>query len=149
MSAVDGLGDCLVEGDSRYMSAELLQDGPKDLTKCDVFSLGATVYEMCRGFPLPPNGPEWHAVRSGQPPPIDFGAVDPANDLMRVLTQMMAREPSQRPSAAVLLTHPRLRSRLERELLREKNKTKHLAKALVQNQQQQSKGRKLERTQTY
>ena len=59
------------------------------------------------------------------------------------------REPSQRPSAAVLLTHPRLRSKLERELLREKSKTKHLAKALVQNQQEKSKGRKLERTQTY
>jgi len=28
-------------------------------------------------------------------------------------------------------------------------KSKNLAKALVQNQQQQSKGRKLERTQTY
>ena len=90
MSAADGLGDCLVEGDSCYMSAELLQDGPKDLTKCDVFSLGATVYEICRGRPLPPNGPEWHAIRSGHPPPVDFGAVDPANDLMRVLVQMMA-----------------------------------------------------------
>lgn len=58
-------------------------------------------------------------------------------------------DPSQRPSAAVLLTHPRFRSRLERELLKEKMKSKSLAKALVQNQQQQSKGRKLERTQTY
>lgn len=28
-----GMGDCVVEGDSRYMSPELLQDGRKDLTK--------------------------------------------------------------------------------------------------------------------
>lgn len=33
VSAATGMGDCLNEGDSRYMSAELLQDGPKDLTK--------------------------------------------------------------------------------------------------------------------
>lgn len=33
VSVATGMGDCLNEGDSRYMSAELLQDGPKDLTK--------------------------------------------------------------------------------------------------------------------
>lgn len=47
------------------------------------------MYEICRGHPLPSNGPDWHAVRSGRPPPIDFGSVDPGNDLMLVLNQMM------------------------------------------------------------
>jgi serine/threonine protein kinase len=109
-----------------------------------------TVYEICRGQPLPANGPEWHAIRSGHPPPIDFGSnVDPSNDLMLVLSRMMAADPAQRPSAAVLLTHPQLRSKVERELLREKRRTEHLQQALVQKQQEKSKARKLERTQTY
>lgn len=109
-----------------------------------------TVYEICRGLPLPANGPEWHAIRSGHPPPIDFGNnVNPSNDLMLVLSRMMAADAAQRPSAAVLLTHPQLRSKVERELLREKRRTEHLQQALVQKQQEKSKARKLERTQTY
>ena len=93
VNSSDGWGDCLQEGDSRYMSAELLQDGPKDLTKCDIFSLGATVYEICRGRPLPPNGEEWHSLRSGSLPVLEFGGRVKAGareELMRVLTQMMA-----------------------------------------------------------
>ena len=90
VNSSDGLGDCLQEGDSRYMSAELLQDGPKDLTKCDIFSLGATVYEICRGRPLPPNGEEWHVLRSGTLPALEFGGAEAGGELMRVLTQMMA-----------------------------------------------------------
>ncbi|EKU22084.1 wee1-like protein kinase [Nannochloropsis gaditana CCMP526] len=90
VNSSDGLGDSLVEGDSRYMSAELLQDGPKDLTKCDIFSLGATVYEMGRGRALPPNGEEWHALRSGHPPSLKGEPAVLVSDLMRVLAQMMA-----------------------------------------------------------
>lgn len=40
------------EGDSRYMSLELLAGDHSDLTKSDIFSLGATLYEICRGQPL-------------------------------------------------------------------------------------------------
>jgi len=90
VNSSDGLGDCLQEGDSRYMSAELLQDGPKDLTKCDIFSLGATVYEICRGRALPPNGEEWHVLRSGTLPALEYGVLEAGSELMRVLTQMMA-----------------------------------------------------------
>ena len=46
------------EGDSRYMSMELLSGDSTDLTKSDIFSLGATMYEICLGRPLPMNGPE-------------------------------------------------------------------------------------------
>ena len=56
------------------MSKELLDDddfmssggsGPRDLTKCDVFSLGATAFELVRRAPLAANGPAWHALRDG------------------------------------------------------------------------------------
>lgn len=34
--------------------------------QCDVFSLGITLYEIISGRPLPPNGEEWHSLRSGK-----------------------------------------------------------------------------------
>jgi wee1-like protein kinase len=57
------------EGDSRYLAPELLDIIPDDatsipdLTKCDIFSLGATVLEIMRGEQLPKNGPDWHRIR--------------------------------------------------------------------------------------
>ena len=37
------------EGDSRYMSKELLSGDHADLTKSDIFSLGIAIYEVCLG----------------------------------------------------------------------------------------------------
>merc|ERR1719231_1032984 len=59
------------EGDSRYMSRELLElDDRRDLTKCDIFSLGCTVYQICINEPLPANGDEWLAIRAGTLKPM-------------------------------------------------------------------------------
>lgn len=58
--------DDVEEGDSRYMSMELLAGDHTDLTKSDISSLGATVYEICLGRPLPVNGQEWQDIRSGR-----------------------------------------------------------------------------------
>jgi hypothetical protein len=42
-----------------------------DVTRCDVFSLGASVYELCLGRFLGAEGEEgsaeWHAIRSVSP----------------------------------------------------------------------------------
>ena len=51
-------GEDIVEGDSRYMAPELLQEldeagNMPDLTKADIFSLGATIFEIMTGtFPV-------------------------------------------------------------------------------------------------
>lgn len=48
------------------MANELLDWGPvADLTKCDIFSLGVTGYEIVTNLPTPLNGPQWHALRNG------------------------------------------------------------------------------------
>lgn len=52
-------GEDIIEGDSRYMAPELLQEvdefgGIPDLRKADIFSLGATMYELMIGKPSPP-----------------------------------------------------------------------------------------------
>jgi serine/threonine protein kinase len=68
VTLADTCGD-VVEGDCRYLSKEVLHDDFRNLKQCDIFSLGATVYELClqpgRPEGLPPNGDEWHEIRSG------------------------------------------------------------------------------------
>lgn len=60
----------LEEGEIRYCAAELINSGEQlDLTKCDVFSLGASVYELCKGERLEASEEgtvEWHDIRSGK-----------------------------------------------------------------------------------
>lgn len=52
------------EGDARYLAPEVLSlvtDNPNhmpNLAKADIFSLGATIYEIMRGKILPTNGSE-------------------------------------------------------------------------------------------
>ena len=139
----------VTEGDSRYMSKELLnhdlffdddddasfsEKGPpqrdltkcddkgppqRDLTKCDIFSLGATCFELVTEQPLPPNGSEWHAIRAGFPEV----PVDTPPELASAVFAMMHPKPAQRPHARDLLQLAPLRSELERlaqELERER-----------------------------
>lgn len=55
------------EGDSAYMPVELMQfDSSRlDLTKADIFSLGASIFEVVRGKRLPKKGAEWRGIREG------------------------------------------------------------------------------------
>lgn len=54
------------EGDARYMPLEILNDDHSQLTKVDMFSLGATIYELARGLPLPTSGPQFQSLREGK-----------------------------------------------------------------------------------
>lgn len=105
------------DGDARYLAGEMLQENFSDLPKADVFSLGASVYELARGWPLPTHGEEWHAIRQGHLQGLDH-AGKAFKDLLR---QMLQPDPSMRPSAAMLLAHTVLRSSLERELVFERH----------------------------
>lgn len=127
----------VVEGDSRYMSKELLDndllDTPhpaRDLTKCDIFSLGATAYEICRGTPLPPNGDEWHALRDRTPPALP--GIPP--QLLECIALMMQPTPSKRPAAAILLAeHPQLQSQVQ-QLAKQLERERHLGVANFRDQ---------------
>ena len=65
--------DDITEGDARYMAQELLNEilDPKDLAKADLFSLGATLYELILCEDLPCNGEEWHGIREGKLEKLD------------------------------------------------------------------------------
>ena len=136
------------EGDSRYMSMELLSGDHSDLTKVsnkagsacnghhyirhcilgniiytigqqsDIFSLGATMYEICRGQALPMDGQEWQDIRAGTLLPLP----DTPFALETIIKVMMHPDPCQRPQPAELLRKDELLSDEQKQLLAEKQK---------------------------
>ena len=124
------------EGDDRYMAKELLDHIQReDLPLCDIFSLGATMYEVCLGRPLPTGGDEWHAIRRGElqvmfdTPPV----------LKSIVANMLHPKAKRRPTAAALLRIEALLSPDEGREFVEANRT------LADQQQQrpdEKRGRK-------
>ena len=107
--------DSVEEGDSRYMASELLQwtITDYDLTKCDIFSLGITCYEISSGISVKGCGDEWHALRSDCIPfPDNF-----PTELTGILKKMMQSNPQNRPEASECLENFFvLKSDIEKEL---------------------------------
>jgi len=118
------------EGDSRYMSMELLSGDHIDLTKSDIFSLGISLYEICIGGvrPLPANGPEWQSLRAAQFPPL----ANTPDDMQMMIKQMMDPDVGNRPSASELLKRPQLLSEEQKALLEERRKVAEANLALAE-----------------
>jgi len=98
------LGEPLLnEGESRYLPREVLNESAGlDLAKSDMFSLGASVYELLLGRQLGAGGDtgaiEWHELRDGR-----FNAVVERRysaGLLDVLRGLMHPNPTARPAAA-------------------------------------------------
>jgi wee1-like protein kinase len=90
------------DGDNKYLAREMLDESQLALPqKCDVFSLGASIYELLCNSPLPPYGPAWHELRNGN---IVFPD-DVSREFCELLRAMMHSDPEQRPTAAEILLH--------------------------------------------
>lgn len=87
------------EGDARYLAPELLKNRQGSLEKADMFALGATLYELASGCPLPSTGDRWHAVREGKL--MMLPAV--THQLQNLIKKLMSSDPSARPDAAAVL----------------------------------------------
>uniref|UniRef100_A0A0D9VBY4 Protein kinase domain-containing protein n=1 Tax=Leersia perrieri TaxID=77586 RepID=A0A0D9VBY4_9ORYZ len=90
------------DGDSRYMPPEMLNDKYEHLDKVDIFSLGAAIYELIRGTPLPDSGPQFTSLREGKLAllpgcPMQFQSL---------IKSMMDPDPVRRPSAKDILKQP-------------------------------------------
>lgn len=114
------------EGDSRYMSMELLSGDLEDLTKSDIFSLGATLYEICLGRGLPQDGQEWQDIRQGVLHPMRNSSFD----FQMIIQTMMSPKKEDRPAASELLKKRQLLSEEQRQLIVERNKAEAANMAL-------------------
>lgn len=56
------------EGDARYMPQEVLNENYDHLDKVDIFSLGASIYELIRRLPLPESGSHFLNLKEGKLP---------------------------------------------------------------------------------
>ncbi|XP_071700824.1 wee1-like protein kinase [Rutidosis leptorrhynchoides] len=90
------------EGDARYMPQEILNDNYDHLDKVDIFSLGATIYELIRGSTLPESGPYFQNLKEGKLPLLPGHSVQFQN----TLKAMLDPDPVRRPSAKELVMNP-------------------------------------------
>lgn len=67
----DGTWEVL-DGDRAYLPLELLQGHCPDKAAADIFSLGISVLELATGKPLPQDGEQYHALRSGKLPALPY-----------------------------------------------------------------------------
>ncbi|CAD8107376.1 unnamed protein product [Paramecium sonneborni] len=90
-------------GDFRYIAKELLNQTEKlDLCKTDIFSLGATLFQLMTKKQLPSNGEEWHRIREGIQI-TDFPANMYSLRLRKLICRMMHSDPFSRISAQEIL----------------------------------------------
>lgn len=125
------------EGDSRYMSMELLSGDHIDLTKSDIFSLGISLYEICLGGvrDLPTNGAEWQSLRAAQFLPL----ANTPTDMQIIVKEMMNPSVASRPSASELLKRTQLLSQEQKALLEEQKKVAQANLALAEQSHQLKK----------
>ncbi|RRT63878.1 hypothetical protein B296_00037490 [Ensete ventricosum] len=87
------------------MPQEMLNDKYEHLDKVDIFSLGASVYELVKGSPLPDSGPQFSNLREGKIPLLP-GLLCRHLILVKFVQAMMDPDPIKRPSAKELMEHP-------------------------------------------
>lgn len=81
-----------------------------DLSKCDIFSLGCSIYELVTQKELPKGGPDWERIRE-KPISIDsFKDMPYSPEMLSIMIQMMNPNPNERPSAKDLLATRYLRT---------------------------------------
>ncbi|KAE8009544.1 hypothetical protein FH972_005976 [Carpinus fangiana] len=90
------------EGDARYMPQEILNEKYDHLDKVDIFSLGAAIYELIRGSPLPESGSRVLNLKEGKLPLLPGHSLQ----LQNLIKVMVDPDPVRRPSAKELAENP-------------------------------------------
>ncbi|KAK3194037.1 hypothetical protein Dsin_025347 [Dipteronia sinensis] len=90
------------EGDARYMPQEILNEKYDFLDKVDIFSFGASIYELIKGSPLQESGPQFSSLREGKLPLLPGHSLQ----IQNLLKVMVDPNPVRRPSAKELVENP-------------------------------------------
>ncbi|RDY11419.1 Wee1-like protein kinase, partial [Mucuna pruriens] len=90
------------EGDARYMPQEILNESYDHLDKVDIFSLGASIFELISRSRLPESGSHFFNLKEGKLPLVPGISVQFQN-LIKV---MIDPDPVKRPSATELVGNP-------------------------------------------
>ncbi|XP_061369393.1 wee1-like protein kinase [Gastrolobium bilobum] len=90
------------EGDARYMPQEILNENYDHLDKVDIFSLGASIYELIRRLPLSESGCQFFNLKEGKLPLLPGHSMQ----LQNLLKVMIDPDPVKRPSAKELVENP-------------------------------------------
>lgn len=94
-----------MEGDNRYLSKEVLQAPTAcDLTKVDMFALGASLLELATATHLPQSGEPWQQLRTHGLDAISrTHSIDSVRPhLSQMICNLIDIEPTRRPSAQEL-----------------------------------------------
>ncbi|CAF1317303.1 unnamed protein product [Adineta steineri] len=140
---ISQISSCTIDedGDSRYLALESLQKSHTKkihLDKCDIFSLGLTLYVCATNYNLPKQGNEWQQLRLNITQYLHSitHCSKQFNDLL--LERMCNIDPNQRPSAYDLLLNPTVnpieptsRESLRHSLKQEREKNSLLNKKLL------------------
>ncbi len=91
-----------VVGTPYYMAPEQAQGDPLD-TRCDLFSLGCVLYQMCT-HQRPFDGPDTLAILSSlvrdEPAPLEGLNTQTPASLARLIRRLMAKDQNQRPNSS-------------------------------------------------
>eukprot|EP00884_Botryococcus_braunii_P000222 jgi/Botrbrau1/101/Bobra.0022s0090.1 len=88
------------EGDARYLAPEVLRGNRDNLEKADIFSLGASLYELALGKELPSGGTVYADIRNGKLKLLPGLSAQFQN----MLKSLMASSPADRPTATKILS---------------------------------------------
>ncbi|EJD02900.1 uncharacterized protein FOMMEDRAFT_20109 [Fomitiporia mediterranea MF3/22] len=101
------------EGDKMYLAAEVLQGRYGKET--DIFSFGMMMLETATNICVPTQGDSWHRLREQDFSQVE-GFTECSDALQFLISSMMSKDPSARPSANDIYAHPvvfRARARME------------------------------------
>ena len=129
------LAGTVEEGDSRYLARELLDwnPGENNLTKCDIYSVGVTAYEMVTRKIPPMEGEEWQMLRNDSwfsHFVTDYS--DTPSELLNILKETLNSNPSLRPTAEhCLQKHLCLMTDSEKQIVKQSRQVKALNELLM------------------
>jgi len=94
-------------GTLSYMSPERMENKQYSFSS-DIWSIGMVVFEMATGLhPYNASNPlELREMIENQSPPSLFGIASISSDLADFVSKCLQKEPSKRPTAGQLLSHP-------------------------------------------